>query len=253
MGKLVVIANRKGGVGKTTLTISLAVLLARAGLRVVAVDGDPQGNLTSLCLDGNSDDGLYEMLVSKKLLPLNQVVRRVEFSGTAFGAITGDLSTAHALMLLALSQRLDEVQKRLTAIAQMVDVLLLDMPPSTVVGFEQMLQAGDWLLVPARMERLSIEGAGQMITLARSQRIRLMGVVPTAVRAVIEHKEQARELLKVLRDVGVPDALWSPIPDSIKVAEAQAMGQAIFDYQPLNPAALALQRLGRNVLGVLRG
>jgi len=253
MGKLIVIANRKGGVGKTTLTLSLAVYLARAGLRVVAVDGDPQGNLTSLCLGGREDDGLYAMLVAKKLPPLTQMLRAVDFSGQRFAILGGDASTADALGMLALGQRLDEVQKRLVAIAQQVDLLLLDMPPSQALGFQQMLGAGDWLLVPTKMERLSIEGVGQMLALAMANRIRLMGIVPTMVRGVIEHREQGRELLAVLRESGVPDALWPPIPDSIRVAEAQAHGLTIYDYEPSNPAAVALQRTAQNVLSILRG
>jgi len=252
MGKTIVIANRKGGVGKTTLAASLAVYLARAGLRVVAVDGDPQGNLTSLCLQGKEDDGLYSMLVAKQLPPLTQILRVVEFSGQKFAVLGGDASTADALGMLALGQRLDEVQKRLVAIAQQVDVLLLDMPPSQALGFQQMLAAGDWLLVPTKMERLSIEGVGQMLALAMTHHLRLMGVLPTMVQNVIEHREQGAELLEVLKTAGVPDALWPPIPNSIRVAEAQALGQTIFDYEPRNPAALALQRTAKTVLNILR-
>lgn len=252
MGKTIVIANRKGGVGKTTLTTHLAVHLARAGLRVVAVDGDPQGNLTSLLLGSQEDDGLYRMLVAKKLPPLTHTLRIVEFSNQRFAVLTGDASTADALGMLALGQRLDEVQKRLVAIAQQVDVLLLDMPPSQALGFQQMLAAGDWLLVPTKMERLSIEGVGQMLTLAMTHHLRLMGVVPTMVQNVIEHREQGQELLGVLQSANVPDALWPPIPNSIRVAEAQAQGQAIFDYEPQNPAAVALRNTARNVLNILR-
>ena len=252
MGKSIIIANRKGGVGKTTLAVHLAVHLARAGLRVVAVDGDPQGNLTSLLLDSREDDSLYQMLVAKKLPTLTSILRMVEFSGQRFAVLTGDASTADALGMLALGQRLDEVQKRLVAIAQQVDVLLLDMPPSQALGFQQMLAAGDWLLVPTKMERLAIEGVGQMLTLAMTQHIRLMGVVPTMTQNVIEHRAQGAELLEVLKNAGVPDALWPPIPSSIRVAEAQAHGQTIYDYEPLNPAAVALRNTARNVLNVLR-
>ena len=176
----------------------------------------------------------------------------IEFSGQKFAVLSGDASTADALGMLALGQRLDEVQKRLVAIAQQVDVLLLDMPPSQALGFQQMLAAGDWLLVPTKMERLAIEGVGQMLSLAMTQRIRLMGVVPTMVQNVIEHREQGNELLEVLKGAGVPDALWPPIPASIRVAEAQAQGHTIFDYEPQNPAARALQQTARNVLNILR-
>lgn len=133
----------------------------------------------------------------------------IEFSGQKFAVLSGDASTADALGMLALGQRLDEVQKRLVAIAQQVDVLLLDMPPSQALGFQQMLAAGDWLLVPTKMERLAIEGVGQMLSLAMTQRIRLMGVVPTMVQNVIEHREQGNELLEVLkRNVDAGTATW---------------------------------------------
>ena len=219
---------------------------------MVCVDGDPQGNLTSLLLDSQEDDGFYRLLVAKKMPPLSSVLRMVNFSGQTFGVLTSDASTGDALGMLALGQRLDEVALRLRTIAQQVDVVLLDMPPSQALGFQQMLAAGNWLLVPTVMERLSIEGVGQMLTLAMEARLRLMGVVPNMVKNFVEHREQGRELLSVLDGVGRADLLWPPIPHSVRVAEAQAHGRTICDYDPQNPAAAMLRDVGQRVLTILQ-
>lgn len=253
MGQIIAIANRKGGVGKTTIAVHLAVFLARAGLRIICIDADPQGNLTSLLLDGQEDDGLYRMLVAKRMPTLESLLRVVDFSGQTFGVLTSDVSTGDAIGMLALGQRLGEITARLRFIAERVDVVLIDMPPSEALGFRQLLDAAEWLLIPAKMERLSIEGVGQMMSLAVSgQRLRLMGVVPNMVRNVIEHREQGIELLSVLKQSGRGDLLWPPIPDTIRVAEAQAHGTTIFNYDAENAAAKQLRDLGRRVLTIIK-
>ena len=249
MGAVIAVANRKGGVGKTTVTEHLAVGMAARGLRVVVVDCDPQGNLTSLLLGGVEDDGLYRMLVAKTMPALETLLRVVETGGRPFGLVSGDVTTGDAIAMLAIGQRLGEITARIKALGQRVDVVLLDMPPSQAVGFRQLLDGADWLLVVSVMERLAVEGVGQMVAIAVERGTRLMGIVPNMVRQTVEHRENMAALMERLGERA--DLVWAPIPHTVRVAEAQAYGETMFAYEPDNPATVALRGTVERVAGVL--
>lgn len=249
MGAVIAVANRKGGVGKTTVSAHLAAGLARRGLRVIAVDCDPQGNLTSLLLNGAEDDGLYRMLVAKRMPALETLLRVTDQHGPPFGLLSGDVTTSDALAMLAIGQRLGDITARIRELGERVDVVLLDMPPSQAVGFRQLLNGADWLLVVSVMERLAVEGVAQMVSIAVECNTRLMGIVPNMVRETVEHRENGRALVERLGDRA--DLVWAPIPHTVRIAEAQAYGQMMFDYEPKGKATAALRGVVERVVGVL--
>jgi len=251
MSKTLSIVNNKGGVGKTTITTHLAVYFASQGLRVICADVDTQANLTSLLLNNKEGEAMYQLLVSRKMPPISTLVQTVTYGGQEFGLLAGEEYQA-AMGMLAISNRLDLVTERLKIVASHADVMLLDMPPSKAIGFSQLLAAADWILIPTIMERLSVEGVGKIIKAAVEADVRLMGIVPNKVRRVVEHVQQGRELMAVLQDIGRPDLLWPPIPETIRVADAQAVGQTVFEYEPGNPAATQLREIGERALQILR-
>lgn len=247
---IITTVNNKGGVGKTTLALHLAVFFAQAGQRVIAIDGDTQANLTSLLLNGEEGEGIYNLLVSRKMPDPRTLLIPVTYDGQQFALLPGE-EYQDAVAMLAAGNRLDVITERLKNVAAQADVTILDMPPSKALGFPQLLQTADYLLIPTIMERLSIEGVAKIMETAAELRVRLMGIIPNKVRNVREHIEQGRELFGVLQQAGRPDLLWPPIPDTIRVAEAKAVGQTIFTFDPHNPAALALERVCERVSNVI--
>jgi len=218
-------------VGKTTLTVHLAVALARQRRRVVVVDADPQGNCSSWLLDAEpAESGLFELLVVGK--SLGQIV--VPSSRWGLGVVSGSGRTAEAMAFLSVTHRpFTFIAEALAPLARMTDFVLLDMPPSRAAGFGELLYAADWVIVPTQLERLSLEGVSLMadtVARLREERAggpRLLGVVPNMVRYTKEHREQLVELVEIFEAT-----VWPPLPLSVRVAEASAYGEVLFDAAP---------------------
>jgi chromosome partitioning protein len=251
MGTIVAISNEKGGVGKTTIAVHLAAYLVRQGLRVVVVDGDPQGNATSWILDGDlNDGGIFRLLVIGE--SLQKVLRPVESWG-GLQLLPGNSRTAEAMIFLtATGKPVDTVSRCLRPLTEISDVVLLDMPPSRAAGFKEILMAADWVVVPTQLERLSLEGVNFMAHAVLSLREehgkgpRLLGVVPNMVRQTNEHRDQLDGLVAKFGQ-----SVWPPVPLSVKVAEACSYGRTMFDYAPNETVTAALelvaQRFVQNV------
>lgn len=236
---IVGIVNQKGGVGKTTLAVHLAVALARQEKRVCVVDGDPQGSATSWLLDGDlRQSGMFDLLVVGDPLGLCVVPSR----RWGLGVLPGNGRTAEAMIFLAATQKpFDTISQALRPLADMADVVLIDMPPSRASGFSEMLFTCDGVIVPTQLERLSLEGVSLMAeTVAALERDRgrgprLLGVVPNMVRYTREHREQLEELVEAFGPV-----VWPPVPLSVRVAEASAYGSVVFDEVPEAKVSQAL-------------
>lgn len=231
MGKVVGVVNQKGGVGKTTLAVHLAVALARAGKDVLVVDGDPQGNATSWLCDGDTTDaGLFRLLVQGD--PHATVIRPLGRWGLAL--LPGNGRTAEAMIFLAATGRpFETIGNVLRPIAMLVDYVVIDMPPSRAAGFEQMLFACDGVIVPTQLERLAMEGVGLMAALCTQMEVnrghgpQLLGVVPNMVRFTNEHQAQLENLTQTFGGV-----VWPPVPLSVRVSEAASFGEVLFDFAP---------------------
>lgn len=247
MGVIISLANQKGGVGKTTLTVHLASYLARRGRSVLVVDADPQGNASSWLLDGDvSQAGLFELLVvgtaGKKL------VRQVDAWG--IDLLPGNHRTGEAYIFMAATNKpFVTVADALRPLAAGRDVVLIDMPPSMAAGFRETLFAADWVLVPAQLERLALEGVGYMAQTCTAMREQyhagpmLLGIVPNmARRQTTEHQAQMQDLIAAFGPT-----VWPPIPLSVRVAEAAAQGTTVFELPDAVGVAEAFRVIGQRV------
>ena len=258
MGTIVAFANQKGGVGKTTLAAHIGAWLSAQGERVIAVDGDPQANLSSWLLDGQVDDpGLFRLLVAGD--PLHRVVRAVR-GEWQLGLLPGNYRTGEAMIFLAATGRpFDTVARTLRPLASLADYVLLDMPPSRAAGFLELLYAADLVVVPTQLERLSLEGVTFMAQAAQdlasrsaaetpsaargrhSHGPRLLGIVPNMARgATREHRQQMRLLFGAFGET-----VWPPVPLSIRVTEACAHGQTLFTFCPGEFVTGVMERVAR--------
>jgi chromosome partitioning protein len=255
-GQIIAFATQKGGVGKTTIALHVAAELARRGHRVIAIDADPQGNLTSLLLDGETIDGMFQLLIVGKQA-VNTVLPLRRWN---FGLLPGDYRTGEAVAMLAAVGRLPEIPGRIRPLAHVADYVLIDMPPSRGPGFSELLSASDWIIVPTQLERLALEGVGLMAQAAvsirkehRLDRPRLLGVVPNMVRAnTNEHLAQMQELVE-----SFGATVWPPIPLTVRVAEAASFGTTVYELCPDHDVAaklrLVVDRLEQNVQEARRG
>lgn len=242
-GHIIAIANQKGGVGKTTLAVHLAAWLGRRR-RVVLVDADPQGNASSWLLGRPpARSGLYDLLIARQ--PLLSVVRSTD-EIWPFDLIAGNTETGDAMTGLAIWRRpFDTVAQALRPLAAPAEYVLVDMPPSKSAGFQELLYAADWVLIPTTLERLSLEGvvlmghACRQLTEAYGRGPRLLGIVPNMARLhTLEHQAQLAQLAAVFAD-----ALWPAIPQSVRVAEASSRGQSLFEFAPKEPVTAAVEEI----------
>jgi chromosome partitioning protein len=226
--------NHKGGTGKTTTAVSVAAGLASRGKRVLLVDTDAQGNV-SVSLGASAERSLYHVLV---------MGLRVESATSAvrpnLDLLPSNETLAAAELYLAGRQHRDRVlSDRLAAAAAAYDYVVLDCSPSLSLMNQNALVLADSVLVPVACDYLSLVGVRQVIKTVKNVNallhhpVQIWGVLPTFYdgRAKI-----AREAVSTLKQ-HFGDRCLPPIRQAIKVKEAPAQGQTIFEYAAGTPAA----------------
>ncbi len=241
------LANQKGGVAKTTSTVNLGAALVERGFRVLAIDLDPQSNLTmSLGVDPETlERSMFDVLVSK--VPLDEIIAQRELD---LAPASIDLAGAD-LALSSMIGRERALQKALLPVIDRYDFVLIDTPPSLGLLTINALTASDGVIVPVQCEYLSLRGLVQLeATLAMirenlNPHVRIRGILPTMVDMRLLH---AREALDLLQE-SFGDLVFSTrIRKTVRLAEAPVGGRSVIAYDPTGAAAAAYRSLAEEVL-----
>jgi chromosome partitioning protein len=244
---VIAFANQKGGVAKTTSTLNLAAALSEDGYRVLAVDMDPQGNLTmSQGLNPDSiDRSMFDVLVHR--LPIDSVIEKAEID-LAVSSI--DLAGAE-LALSSMIGRERALEKALAAVKGEYDYVLVDTPPSLGLLTINALVAADHVIVPVQCEYLSLRGLVQlentlsMIRENLNPNVEIMGILPTMFDRRTLH---AREAVEILEENFGDLVFKTRIKKTIRYAEAPVKGTSVLKYDPSGNAANAYRDLAKEVL-----
>jgi chromosome partitioning protein len=247
LGQVISFANQKGGVAKTTTTLNLGVAFQELGHRVLAVDLDPQGNLTmSQGMDPDIvDRSMFDVLVHS--LSIKDVIHEAEVD-IAVSSI--DLAGAE-LALSSMIGRERALQKALLPVRNDYDYILIDTPPSLGLLTINALTASDHVIVPVQCEYLSLrglvqlEGTLQMIRENLNPSVEIRGILPTMFDGRTLHAKEAVEMLKENFGNLVFD---TKIKKTIRYAEAPVQGSSVLKYDPSGPAAKAYRDLAKEVL-----
>ncbi len=247
VARVIAFANQKGGVAKTTSTLNLAVALSELDLSVLAVDLDPQGNLTmSQGLNPDTiERSMYDVLVHR--LPIEQVLHRGEID-LAVSAI--DLAGAE-LALSSLIGRERALEKALMPVKDRYDWILIDTPPSLGLLTINALVAADGVIVPVQCEYLSLRGLVQLentLTMIRENlnpNVEIQGILPTMFDGRTLH---CREAVEILEESFGDLVFKTRIRKTVRYAEAPVKGVSILKYDPTGPAAEAYRELAKEVL-----
>ena len=247
MANVIVFANQKGGVAKTTTTLNLGVALRELGHNVLIIDLDPQGNLTMS--QGMNPDAIersmFDVLVHR--VPISDVIHTVEVD-IAVASI--DLAGAE-LALSALIGRERALDKALVEVRPKYDYILIDTPPSLGLLTINAFVAADGVIVPVQCEYLSLRGLVQLEnTLAMVREnlnpgVRVQGIVPTMYDGRTLH---AREAIEILEEHFGDLVYETRIRKTIRYAEAPVKGSSVLRYDPTGPAAQAYRDLAKEVL-----
>lgn len=247
------IANQKGGVGKTTTSVNLAVYLAGRGRRVLLLDADPQGNASSSLGVQADGAGLYGPLVEDE--PLQQAVRLSRRLGLDIVPASRMLAAAE-VELVGHAEREHRLAASLQPLLARYDVVLIDCPPSLGLITVNALTAASGLVAPIQCEYLALEGLGQLVgTLGLVQSrlnrtLKLFGIVMTMFDS---RTRLSKEVVQEVQRHYPRELFRTLIPRSVYLSEAPSYGQSIFEYHPSSKAAQAYESLGAEFLRRLDG
>ncbi len=252
MTVVIALANQKGGVGKTTTTVSLAAALAARGLRVLVVDADPQANATS-AVGATKDDegGLYEALVDER--PLDDAVRATNIDGLSILPTTPALAGAE-VELVSVMAREFRMKRALDALRPRFDLILVDCPPSLGLLTVNALAACDEVIIPVQCEYFALEGLShlshtiELVQRNLNPRLVIRGVVLTMFDA---RTNLSREVEAEVRS-HFPNTFNAVIPRSVRLAEAPSHGEPITVFDPTSTGARAYFDLGDELIAALR-
>lgn len=248
MAQIIVLANQKGGVGKTTTSINLGAALAQAGQRVLLVDIDAQGNATSGSGVDKSilEHDSYDVIVEQT--PLHEVI--VATDNYDLVPATIQLSGAE-IELAKQPQREYRLKAALETVRDDYDFILIDNPPALGLMTVNAFTAADAILIPVQTEFYALEGLGQLlntIELVRQQfnpKLDVAGILLTMYDGRTNLAKQVAQEVRSYFDDKVYDTI---IPRSVRLSEAPSYGQAIIDFDPRSVGAQMYNNLAQEVL-----
>ena len=258
MGKIIAVANQKGGVGKTTTTINLAASLAELDKKILVIDVDPQGNTTSgFGVDKNEQENtIYELLLDD--CSVNETIIQNVVPNLDLIAANVNLAAAE-IELIGIERKEYILRDALDFIRDDYDYIFLDCPPSlsvltvnamTSVLTVNAMTASDTVLVPIQCEYYALEGLSQLIHTINLVRERLNpnldieGIVFTMYDARTNLSAQVVENVRTHVQQHIYDTL---IPRNIRLAEAPSYGEPITIYEPKSAGAEAYKKLAKEM------
>ena len=250
MGRIIAVANQKGGVGKTTTSINLAACLAEKGKKVLAVDMDPQGNLTSgLGVDKDSvEKSIYELIIGE--VDIKEVINKEVLENLDIIPTSIDLSAAE-IELIGVDDKEYILRNAIDQVKDQYDFVIIDCPPSLSMLTINAMTTADSVIVPIQCEYYALEGLSQLIHTVELVKDRLNSKLE--IEGVVFTMYDARTNLSLQVVENVKDNLQQNIyktiiPRNIRLAEAPSYGLPINKYDPKSTRAESYMRLADEVI-----
>lgn len=249
MGKVISIANQKGGVGKTTTSVNMSTILAKRGKKVLLIDTDPQGNATSgLGIDKQDEKSVYNVIIDET--KIEETVKDTQIKTLKVCPSNINLAGAE-VELVSMMSREQRLKEKIDEIKDNYDFIIIDCPPSLGLITLNAFTASDTVLIPVQCEFYALEGLGQLINtieLVRkhlNKNIQIEGAILTMYDARTNLSNQVvKEVKKYFED----KVYKTVIPRNVKLSEAPSYGMPITLYDPRSKGAKCYDKFVKEFL-----
>ena len=249
MGRVIAVANQKGGVGKTTTAVNLSTSLAKKNKRVILIDGDPQGNATiGLGVEKDPENSLYDVLV-------NEVDIKTTLQDTCVKTLkvcpsNMDLAGAEVELVSQMSREF-RMKEKIDPIKDEYDYIIIDCPPSLGLITLNSFTAADSVLIPVQCEYYALEGLGQLlntINLVKKHLNKNLEIEGAVLTMYDMRTNLSNQVVKEVKRYFDDKVYKTVIPRNIKLSEAPSFGMPIGLYDPKSKGARAYEKLAREVM-----
>lgn len=251
-GRIFVVANQKGGVGKTTTAVNIAAALSMGGLKVLVVDLDPQGNAsTALGVEHHSNQGFlgtYEVLMGSA--QIKDVIQKCA-GFPVLDCLPSNTSLAQAeINLVSMVARESRLKDALNEIKDNYDYIFIDCPPSLGLLTVNAFSAATEVLIPIQCEYYALEGLSQLLETYKIVKQRLNSELnfSTIVLTMFDSRTRlANDVVANVRSHFPRELIDIPIPRAVRLSEAPSYSQTVMTYDPSSTGAIAYMQVAREI------
>lgn len=251
MGKVISVANQKGGVGKTTTTINLSTILAKKGKKVMLIDADPQGNATSgVGAEKEVELSFYDVLVNDTTI--QETIEKTVVKNLVVCPSNINLAGAE-VELVSMMSREQRLKEKLDEVRDNYDYIFIDCPPSLGLITLNAFTASDSVLIPVQCEYYALEGLGQLLNTINlvkkhlNKTIQIEGALLTMYDIRTNLSNQVVKEVKKYFDNKVYKTV---IPRNVRLSEAPSYGLPITEYDPRSKGAKSYEKFAKEFLKI---
>ena len=249
MGRVISIANQKGGVGKTTTAVNLSAILAKKGKKEIIIDADPQGNASSgVGLEKVTSNSLYDVLIND--MKIDDTLQQTSIKNLNVCPSNMDLAGAEVELVSQMSRE-QRLKEKVDEIKEDYDYIIVDCPPSLGLITLNAFTASDSVLIPVQCEYFALEGLGQLLNTVNlvkkhlNKELEIEGAVLTMYDI---RTNLSNQVVKEVKRYFGDKVYKTVIPRNIKLSEAPSYGLPITLYDEKSKGARAYEKLAREVL-----